>query len=143
PTWQGGGEMIREVFTDRFTPNDLPYKFEAGTPHIAGAIGLGAALDFVNGIGWQEIQKRERELTEYFLHKVSETPFIKLHGPAIPDHLAPVFAMEIDGVHAHDRADLLGQKGIIVRAGHHCALPLHDYLKVTATVRASLSFYNT
>lgn len=143
PAWQGGGDMIREVFTDRFTPNDLPYKFEAGTPNIAGAIGLQAAIDFVNGIGWSEIEKREAGLTEYFLQKISEAPFVTLHGPAMAKNRAPVFALAIDGVHPHDAADLLGQEGIITRAGHHCAQPLHDYLSVPATLRASLSVYNT
>lgn len=143
PAWQGGGDMIREVFTDRFTPNDLPYKFEAGTPNIAGAIGLDAAIGFINTIGWSEIEKREQELAAYFSEKVTASPFITLQGADSAENRAPVFSLVIEGVHAHDAADLLGQEGIIVRAGHHCAQPLHDYLGITATLRASLAFYNT
>jgi len=143
PAWQGGGDMIREVFTNKFSENNLPYKFEAGTPNIAGAIGLGVAVDFIKKTGFKNILKKEEELTNYFLKKIKECDFAVLHGPTISKDRILVFSLTIKGVHPHDAADALGQKGIILRAGHHCAQPLHDYLKVSATLRASLSFYNT
>ncbi|MDP3899598.1 MAG: SufS family cysteine desulfurase [bacterium] len=142
PAWQGGGEMIQEVHQDSFTVNELPHRFEAGTPNIAGAVGLGAAIDFVME-NFDIIKKREQELTEYFLEKINQLDFIKLVGGQESKNRAPVFSFTIDGVHPHDAADILGERGIILRAGHHCAQPLHESLSLEATLRASLSFYNT
>lgn len=143
PIWQGGGDMIREAFIDRFAPNELPYKFEAGTPHIAGAIGLGVALNFVEKIGFEKIQKKENELTKYFLAKLKELDFITLYGSQTPKNRLAVFSCALKGVHPHDAGDILGQAGIITRAGHHCAQTIHDYFKIPATLRLSLSIYNT
>ena len=143
PEFLGGGEMIREVFFDHFTTNDVPWKFEAGTPNIAGAITLGAAVSFINKIGFAKIQKIERELTQYLHHRLSQLSFITLHGFShIQNHL-PIAAFNMKNLHAHDLVDLLGDKGIMLRSGHHCTMPLHRILGVPATARASLSFYNT
>ncbi|MFA5155252.1 MAG: SufS family cysteine desulfurase [Patescibacteria group bacterium] len=141
PPFMGGGDMIDTVYIDHFTTNELPYKFEAGTPDIAAAIGLGEAVRYVNKIGWPTIIKTERELTNYFLRRIKVLPFVRILGTAKPK--LPVFAMVIDGIHPHDAADLLGSEGIILRPGRHCAQPIHDHYGVPATLRASLSFYNT
>ena len=143
PAWQGGGDMIGEVFLDHFTVNDLPHKFEAGTPNIVGAIGLKAAIDFIQDISWKEIKAQEVDLTKYLLTKLSKLDFIKIYGSTnLVNHL-PVLGFNIKGVHAHDVADILGEKGIMIRAGQHCTQPLHDYLQIPATARVSLSIYNT
>jgi cysteine desulfurase/selenocysteine lyase len=141
PPYLGGGDMISSVHTDRFTPNVLPYKFEAGTPHIAGAIGLAAALRYVMDLGWPAIIRQEKILTDYFLRELKALSFVRLLGTARPK--LPVFSLAIDQIHPHDAADILGQEGIILRAGHHCAQPLHEAFNLPATLRASLSFYNT
>lgn len=141
PPFLGGGDMISEVQTDRFGTNVLPYKFEAGTPNIAGVIGLGAAISYINKLGWSAITRQEKKLSAYFLKKISALKFVKILGTAKPK--LPVFSLIIKDLHPHDAADLLGQEGIILRAGHHCAQPLHDHFGVPATLRASLSFYNT
>lgn len=139
--WNGGGDMILEVHKDRFTSNIIPYKFEAGTPNIEGAIGLSEAIKYISKIGFEKIEKEEKELTKYFFEKIKKLKFIKIFGN-IEKNKLPIFSIEIEGVHAHDASDLLGQEGIILRAGHHCAQPLHEYLGVRSTLRASLSFYN-
>lgn len=141
PVFLGGGSMIAEVLSQSFVPDTLPNKFEAGTPNIEGAIALGAAIDFIKKIGWKEIISREEKLSKYFLQEIKKLNFVKVLGGE--DGRLPVFALSLSGFHPHDVADLLGERGIIVRAGHHCAQPLHDYLKVQASLRASLSFYNT
>lgn len=145
--WQGGGEMIHEVFVDKFTENDTPYKFEAGTPNIAGAIGLGAAVEFINALGdedkFEAFNNHEKNLTEYLLYKLGELDFITIFGHTNSAQKIPTIAFEMKDVHGHDVGDLLGNAGIAVRAGHHCTQPLHDSLKVTSTVRVSLSIYNT
>ncbi|MCX6799580.1 MAG: SufS family cysteine desulfurase [Candidatus Falkowbacteria bacterium] len=143
PEWKGGGDMIHEVFFDRFTNNILPYKFEAGTPDIAGAIGLGAALEFIQKTGFKKIEQAEISLTKYFLTQILKLNFVKLIGPQETSNRLPVFSIIIHGVHPHDAADLLGGAGVITRAGHHCTQPLHDKFNLPATLRASLSFYNT
>lgn len=143
PAWKGGGDMISKVSCANFSPNKLPYKFEAGTPNIAGAIGFGAAIDFIQKIGLKNIVSQELELTKYFLTKIKKIDFVKLYGPSTHKNRLPVFSFTIDGVHPHDAGDILGEQGIILRAGHHCAQPLHDKLKIPATLRASLAFYNT
>lgn len=141
PPFMGGGDMISFVKPDSFGVSDLPYKFEAGTPNIAGVIGLGAALKYLESVGYNSIHKQEQQLTIYFLKKIKKLTAIKIFGTAKAK--LPIFALTIDGIHPHDAADILGQAGIILRAGHHCAQPLHDYLGVPATLRASLSLYNT
>ncbi len=143
PEFLGGGDMIDEVFIDRFTTNELPYKFEAGTPHIAGVIGLGAAVDFIGSLGWAKIQDQEKKLTKYLFKQMSKLDFIEIYGHQDTNRHIPTIAFNINGVHGHDVGDLLGQAGIAVRAGQHCTQPLHDYLEIPGTVRASLSFYNT
>jgi cysteine desulfurase/selenocysteine lyase len=141
PPFLGGGDMIKSVHTDYFTPNELPYKFEAGTPNIAGVIGLVAALQYINKLGWTAITKQEKILTDYFLAELQALSFVRVLGTTQPK--LPVFSLAIDHIHPHDAADILGQEGIILRAGHHCAQPLHDAFELPATLRASLSFYNT
>lgn len=141
PPFLGGGDMIDSVALDSFSVNELPYKFEAGTPNIAGIIGLGEACKYLNNIGWSEIKTKEESLRDYFLKKLETRPFIRLIGSG--HKKLPLFSLVIEEVHPHDAADLLGQEGIILRAGHHCAQPLHKQLGLTATLRASLSFYNT
>jgi len=141
PPFLGGGDMIDSVALDGFSVNELPYKFEAGTPNIAGVIGLGEACKYLKNIGWSAIKTREESLRDYFLKKLETRPFIRLVGSG--QKKLPLFSLIIDGVHPHDAADLLGQEGIILRAGHHCAEPLHRQLGLAATLRASLSFYNT
>jgi len=141
PPFLGGGDMIGAVYTDHFTTNELPYKFEAGTPNIAGVIGLAAAVRYIKQVGWRNIVSQEKKLTAYFLKKIVSLKFVKILGSARPK--LPVFSLVVDGVHPHDAADLLGQEGIILRAGHHCAQPVHDRFGLSASLRASLSFYNT
>ena len=141
PPFFGGGEMIRTVSFDQTTFADPPYRFEAGTPNIAGFAGLGAALDYVNAIGIERIGAYERELLEYATTALKTIPGLRIFGEA--PHKAAVISFLIEGVHAHDLATLLDQEGIAVRSGHHCAHPLMQFYGVPATLRASLSFYNT
>lgn len=141
PPFMGGGDMISFVKRDSFETSELPYKFEAGTPNISGAIGLGAALKYLEYVGYDAIYKQEQQLVAYFLKKIKKLTAVKILGTA--KLKLPIFAMSIKDVHPHDAADILGQAGIILRAGHHCTQPLHDYLGAPATLRASLSFYNT
>lgn len=138
-----GGEMIDFVYESHSTWTELPWKFEAGTPNIAGAIGLGAAIDYINSIGIENIQQHERELVEYLLPKLKEIPGLTLYGPAEPRQRAGVIAFNLQGLHPHDLATALDMEGIAVRAGHHCAQPLLHDLKVAATARASFYLYNT
>ena len=141
PPFFGGGEMIKTVRFDRTTFADLPYKFEAGTPNIAGFVGLGAALDYVEAIGRERIRAYEQELLAYATTALKAVPGLRLFGEAA--HKATVFAFLIDGAHAHDLATLLDHEGVAVRSGHHCAHPLMQFFGVPATARASLAFYNT
>lgn len=143
PEFLGGGEMIHEVFEDHFTTHDIPHKFEAGTPHIAGAIGLGAAIDFINEVTMKKIMLLEHELTLYLFEKMRALPFVKMYGEGDLQHHLPICAFTMDRVHPHDISDILGDYGICIRAGHHCAMPFHHSLGVPATARASLAFYNT
>lgn len=138
-----GGEMIDFVYESHSTWTELPWKFEAGTPNITGAIGLGAAIDYINSIGIENIQQHERELVEYLLPKLKEIPGLTLYGPAEPRQRAGVIAFNLQGLHPHDLATALDMEGIAVRAGHHCAQPLLHDLKVAATARASFYLYNT
>lgn len=141
PAWKGGGEMIKQVTTDSYTVNDVPYKFEAGTPHIAGAVGFGAAVDFISEN--TTIKKDEEILTRHLIKQLSELDFLTLFGSTDISKKIPLVSFTLMGVHPHDIADILSENGIMVRAGHHCAEPLHTELGVAATVRASLCFYNT
>ncbi|MGA9334848.1 MAG: cysteine desulfurase [Rudaea sp.] len=141
PPFLGGGEMIKTVSFEGTTFAHLPHKFEAGTPNIAGFVGLGAALDYVQAIGRENIAAYESELLQYATAALKSVPGLRLFGEA--DHKAAVMSFLIDGAHAHDLATLLDQEGVAVRSGHHCAHPLMHFFGVPATLRASLAFYNT
>lgn len=141
PPYQGGGEMIRQVSFEETTYAPLPYKFEAGTPNIAGAIGLGHAIDYVLGLRQEEITAYEHELLAYATKKAESTPGITIIGTA--NDKASILSMVLDGIHAHDVGTILDHQGVAVRTGHHCAMPVMKFFKVAATVRASFVFYNT
>ncbi|SHK10580.1 cysteine desulfurase [Rhodothermus profundi] len=141
PPYQGGGDMIERVTFERTTYNRLPYKFEAGTPHIAGAIGLGAAVTYLNGLDRAAIARYEDELLRYATERLQEVPGLRLIGTA--PHKVSVLSFVLDGVHPYDAGTLLDQMGIAVRTGHHCAQPLMDRLGLSGTIRASLALYNT
>ena len=141
PPYQGGGDMIRVVTFEKTTYADLPYKFEAGTPNIAGGIGLGAALDYMSAIGVDQIAAYEHELLVYGTQVLSEIPGLRLIGTARDK--AAVLSFVIEGIHPHDIGTVLDKQGIAVRTGHHCAQPVMDFFDVPATTRASLAFYNT
>jgi cysteine desulfurase/selenocysteine lyase len=141
PPYQGGGEMIKSVTFERTTYNDVPFKFEAGTPNIAGPIGFAAAIDYVQSVGYENIAVYEAELLAYATQALSELPQVRLIGTA--RHKAAVLSFVFHGVHAHDVGTILDQLGIAVRTGHHCTQPVMDRFGVPATVRASLAFYNT
>ena len=141
PPFFGGGEMIRTVSFDGTTFADAPHKFEAGTPNIAGVVGLGAALDYVEAVGRERIAAYEHELLDYATAALKSVPGLRLFGEAA--HKAAVLSFLIEGAHAHDLATLLDQEGVAVRSGHHCAHPLMQFYGVPATLRASLAFYNT
>jgi cysteine desulfurase / selenocysteine lyase len=141
PPYQGGGDMIKVVTFEKTTYADLPYKFEAGTPNIAGGIGLGAAFDYVNRIGLDKIAAYEHELLVYGTEALSRIPGLRIIGTA--REKAAVLSFVMEGIHPHDIGTVLDRQGIAVRTGHHCAQPVMDWFKVTATTRASLAFYNT
>jgi cysteine desulfurase / selenocysteine lyase len=141
PPYQGGGDMIRTVTLEKTTYNDLPYKFEAGTPNIAGGIGMGAALDYVTRIGLDKIAAYEHELLVYGTEALERIPGLRLIGTA--REKAAVLSFVIDGIHPHDIGTVLDRQGIAVRTGHHCAQPVMDWFHIPATTRASLAFYNT
>jgi cysteine desulfurase/selenocysteine lyase len=141
PPYQGGGDMIRTVTFEKTTYNDLPYKFEAGTPNIAGGIGLGAAVDYVNRIGLDQIGAYEHELLAYGTEALSQIGGLRLIGTA--RQKAAVLSFVMEGIHPHDIGTVLDRMGIAVRTGHHCAQPVMDRFGVPATTRASLAFYNT
>lgn len=138
-----GGEMIDFVELYDSTWKELPWKFEGGTPIIAGAIGLGAAIDYLQSVGMDEIQEHEHQLVEYAMNKLSEIDGLTIYGPKEANQRAGVLTFNMDGVHPHDVATVLDTEGIAVRAGHHCAQPLMKWLNVTATARASFYLYNT
>ena len=142
PSFLGGGDMIKTVHLREFTPNSLPHKFEAGTPAIAEAIGFGAAVDYLTSIGMDAIAKHEHEITEYALDRLEEIPGVKVFGPNVQDK-GGVAAFTFEGVHPHDVAQILDRDGVAVRAGHHCAQPLHEKFGITATTRASFYLYST
>lgn len=142
PPWMGGGDMISVVTLEGSTWNELPYKFEAGTPSIAEAIGLGYAVDYLTQLGMANVHQHEQLITDYAMGRLAELPGVTIYGPQSPERGA-VAAFTVDGIHAHDVAQLLDQQGVAVRAGHHCAMPLHNHLSVPATSRASFYLYNT
>jgi len=142
PPFLGGGDMIREVHLRSFKPNALPYKFEAGPPAIAEAVGFGAAVDYLTGIGMEAIAAHEHAITEYALERLEEIPGVKVFGPEA-SHKGGVAAFTLDCAHPHDVAQILDQDGVAVRAGHHCAQPLHEKFNIPATTRASFYLYST
>lgn len=141
PPFLGGGEMIKEVSFDGTVFNDAPHKFEAGTPNIAGFIGLGVAVDYLQALGREHIDAREQELLAHFTEELRKVDGLRIFGTA--PHKAAVVSFQIEGAHAHDLATLLDLQGVAVRSGQHCAHPLLQYYGVAATCRASLAFYNT
>ena len=141
PPYQGGGEMIQQVTFEGSTYAELPYKFEAGTPHIAGAIAMGAAVDYVNGLGFAGIAAHEKDLLSYATERIGAFNNIRIIGTA-PDKAA-IISFVIDGIHPHDAGTILDREGVAVRTGHHCAQPVMDRYDVTATIRASFALYNT
>jgi len=141
PPYQGGGDMIKMVTMMETQYNDLPYKFEAGTPNIAGVIGLGAAIDYVNEIGLENISTYENELLDYANQQASEITGLKFIGTA--RQKASILSFTLDGIHPHDVGTILNSEGIAIRTGHHCAMPVMEYFKIPATSRASFTFYNT
>lgn len=146
PPFLGGGEMIGEVFLDRFTYAELPHKFEAGTPAIGEAIALGAAVDYLSNIGMDKIHGWEAELTGYLFEKLSQIPQLTIYGPkpnADGEGRAALASFTVENLHANDLSTMLDDAGVAIRSGHHCTQPLHHYLGVSSTARASLYFYNT
>ncbi|MGI6073766.1 MAG: aminotransferase class V-fold PLP-dependent enzyme [Fermentimonas sp.] len=141
PPYQGGGEMISTVTFEETTYNDLPFKFEAGTPDFVGTTALASALDYVSSIGLDNIKKYEDELLEYATQKMSEIPSVKIYGNA--KHKSSVISFLVDGIHPYDVGTLLDKMGIAVRTGHHCAEPLMNTMGIDGTVRISFAFYNT
>ena len=141
PPFQSGGDMIKSVTFEKTLYNDLPYKFEAGTPHIAGAIGLGAAVDYVNTIGLDRAAAYEQELLEYGTEQLQAIEGLKLIGTA--QHKSGVLSFLLEGIHPHDIGTVLDTQGIAIRTGHHCTQPLMQRFQIPATARASLAFYNT
>ena len=141
PPYQGGGEMIAEVSFEKTTYADLPHKFEAGTPNICGGIAFGAAIDYMNGIGFENIAAYENELLEYGTTKLLEIEGLKIYGTS--KHKTSVISFNLKGMHPYDVGTILDKLGIAVRTGHHCAQPIMDFYKIPGTVRASFAFYNT
>jgi cysteine desulfurase / selenocysteine lyase len=141
PPWQGGGEMILTVSFDKTTYNELPWKFEAGTPNISGAVGLGAALDYLEGLGVEAVAAHEARLLALASTGLARVPGINLVGTA--PHKAAVVSFTLDGVHAHDLGTILDAEGVAVRTGHHCAMPVMTFLGIPATARASFGCYST
>ncbi len=141
PPWQGGGDMILSVSFDHTQYNELPYKFEAGTPNISGAIGLGAAIDYMQDIGIEKIAQHEHDLLVSATDKVSDLAGVRIIGTA--QNKASVLSFMIDGVHPHDVGTIFDQQGVAIRTGHHCAQPVMQFFGIPATARASFAFYNT
>jgi cysteine desulfurase/selenocysteine lyase len=142
PPFLGGGDMIKRVALRSFTPNELPHKFEAGTPAIAEAVGFGAAVDYLTAVGMDAIAAHEQEITRYALDRLEEVPGVKVFGPKA-EHKGGVAAFTLAGIHPHDIAQVLDTLGVAVRAGHHCAQPLHEKFGIPATARASFYLYTT
>jgi len=143
PPYQGGGEMIKTVSFEKTTYNDLPYKFEAGTPDMAGSVGLGAAIDYVRGLGIQNIQRAEHELMEYALGVLGDIDELRFVGRTDASHRAGVISFLVGNIHPFDLGELLDKQGIAVRTGHHCAQPVMDRYCIPGTVRASMAVYTS
>jgi len=141
PPYQGGGEMIATVTFEKTTYADLPHKFEAGTPNIAGGIAFGAALDYMNAIGFDQIAAYEAELLDYATKALKQIPGVRIYGEA--EEKIAVLSFNVEGIHPYDIGSILDKMGIAVRTGHHCAQPIMDFYQIPGTVRASFSFYNT
>jgi cysteine desulfurase/selenocysteine lyase len=142
PPYQGGGDMIKKVFLRSFTANEIPYKFEAGTPAIAEVIGFGAAIDYLSELGMEKISAHEQDLAKYAMTVLLAIPGLKILGEQ-KGNRGGVISFTLESIHPHDVAQILDQDGIAIRAGHHCAMPLHDKLKIPASSRASFYLYNT
>jgi len=142
PPFLGGGDMIKRVQLRSFVPNTLPHKFEAGTPAIAEVIGLGAAVDYLNELGMPAVAEHDHEITEYALERLEEVPGIWIFGPSA-EHKSSNASFTFKGVHPHDVAEILNRHGVATRAGHHCAMPIHEKFGIPATTRASFYIYNT
>jgi cysteine desulfurase/selenocysteine lyase len=141
PPYQGGGDMIRSVTFAKTEYNDIPYKFEAGTPNIAGAIGMGEAIEYVRRVGIDAIDHHERELLHYATERVSTIPGLRIIGTA--REKAAIASFTLEGIHAHDVGTILDNEGIAIRAGHHCAMPVMERFGISGTARASFALYNT
>ena len=141
PPYQGGGEMISDVTFEKTSYAELPQKFEAGTPNVAGAIAFGVALDYLNNIGFENILMYENHLLEYATEKLKKIDGIKIYGESIDK--TSVISFNIDGIHAYDLGSILDKFGIAVRTGQHCAQPIMDFFNIPGTIRVSLAFYNT
>lgn len=141
PPYQGGGEMIKEVTFEKTTYADLPHKFEAGTPNIAGGIVLGTAIDYLNSVGFENIHEYETELLDYATKRLSEIEGLRIYGTG--KNKASVISFNIDGIHPYDIGSIIDKLGIAVRTGHHCAQPIMNFFCIPGTIRASFSFYNT
>jgi cysteine desulfurase / selenocysteine lyase len=139
----GGGGMIHEVTTEWYSAADIPLKFEAGSPHVAEAVGLAAAIDWLSQFSWSDIQAHEASLVAYAYEQLSSVKNVRILGPKDPTKMHGCISFVIEGMHPHDLTDYLGKKGICLRAGHHCTQPLHKKLGVTATTRLSVGIYNT
>ena len=143
PPYKGGGEMIATVTFEKTTYADLPHKFEAGTPNICGGIAFGAAIDFMNEVGFDNIAKHEHELLVYGTQKLQEIEGVTIYGPADLNKKASVISFNIENIHPYDIGTIIDKLGIAVRTGHHCAQPIMDFFKIPGTIRASFAFYNT
>ena len=141
PPYQGGGEMIKEVTFEKTTYADLPHKFEAGTPNIAGVIAFGTAIDYLNNLGFDNIASYEDELLKYATEKLLQIEGLKIYGTS--EHKTSVISFNINEIHPYDIGTIIDKLGVEVRTGHHCAQPIMDFYKIPGTVRASFSFYNT
>ena len=141
PPFMGGGDMIKRVHLRSFAPNEIPYKFEAGTPAIAEAIGLGVAVDYLRATGMDAIHEHEKEMVSYALDRLDEIPGVSVFGPPA-EYRGGVISFTLAGVHPHDISQILDSEGIAIRAGHHCAMPLHEKFNIPATARASFYLYN-
>jgi cysteine desulfurase/selenocysteine lyase len=142
PPFLGGGDMIKRVKLREFVPNEIPQKFEAGTPPIAEVIGLGAAIDYLNNVGMEAIAANDHELTAYALERLEEVPGVWLFSPSI-EHKSSNASFTFKGAHPHDISEILNRHGVATRAGHHCAMPVHEKFGIPATTRASFYLYNT
>jgi cysteine desulfurase/selenocysteine lyase len=143
PPFIGGGDMIKEVHKQNTSFNDLPYKFEAGTPNIADVIGFGAAIDYLNDLGFENIREHEMQITEYTLERMNEIQGITIYGPPIVNERGAVISFNLGDIHPHDLATILNDFGIAMRSGHHCAQVLMERLDVSATSRVSFYIYNS